>query len=81
MWLGDDPLHDRLSRGFTLLRFGNTRRAPEGIDVLDIDDAAARDLYDADCVLVRPDQHVAWRGSDPADAAALVDTVLGRAAL
>ncbi len=81
VWLGDAVLHDRLSRGFTLLRFGGNRPAPEGVDVLDIGDAAARDLYGADCVLVRPDQHVAWRGDDPAAVAGLMDTVLGRAAL
>ncbi len=81
VWLGEEALHDRLSRGFTLIRFGGAQQAPEGIDVLDIDDARTRDLYGADCVLVRPDQHVAWRGSDAADAAWLMDTVLGRAAL
>jgi len=51
------------------------------IPVLDIDDAVARDVYGADYVLVRPDQHVAWRGNEIGDAAALVDTVWGRRAL
>jgi len=38
-------------------------------------------VYGADYVLVRPDQHVAWRGNEIGDAAALVDTVWGRRAL
>ena len=46
--------------------------------VLDIDDISVRDLYGADYVLVRPDQHVAWRGNEIGDTAALVDTVWGR---
>ena len=39
-------------------------------------------LYDAACVLVRPDHHVAWRGDCPRDgagAAAILGTALGRA--
>lgn len=32
--------------------------------------AALRDRWGADLLLVRPDQHVAWRGSDPSAAAA-----------
>jgi hypothetical protein len=32
---------------------------------------------DEDLVLVRPDQHVAWRGPAVADPAALLDRVLG----
>jgi hypothetical protein len=34
-----------------------------------------RERYGADLVLVRPDQHVAWRGSDASNA----DQILGRA--
>ncbi|MBT6285700.1 MAG: hypothetical protein HOI96_11040, partial [Rhodospirillaceae bacterium] len=48
---------------------------------LDIDDPAVHDLYGADYVLVRPDQHVAWRGNEIGDGAALADTVWGRRAL
>ena len=33
---------------------------------------AARELWQAPLLLVRPDQHVAWRGSDPAALAAAV---------
>jgi hypothetical protein len=36
-----------------------------------------RPLYGADLALVRPDQHVAWRGSSCEDAAALLARVTG----
>jgi hypothetical protein len=36
-----------------------------------------RALYDADLVLVRPDQHVAWRGGPEVAADAVLDAVLG----
>ncbi len=65
-------LFDRLGGGFTLLRLGP--RAPDGrglasaaaglgvpFDIFTIDDPDARDLYERDLVLVRPDQYVAWR--------------------
>ena len=38
-----------------------------------------RTLYEADLLLVRPDQHVAWRGAAVADPAALLRTVVGDA--
>ena len=82
LWLSDAALFDRLGPGFTLLRFGGVREdLGEGIATIDIDDAAARELYGADYVLVRPDQHVAWRGNEIGDAVALADTVWGRRAL
>lgn len=79
VWLGDEALFDRLGPGFALVRFGGAQAdlGPD-IPVVDIDDSAARDVYGADYVLVRPDQHVAWRGNDIGDAAALADTVWGR---
>lgn len=49
------------------------------IQVLEINDANARALYERDLVLVRPDGHVAWRGNQlPQDLTALVQTVSGR---
>ena len=37
------------------------------------------ELYERRLVLVRPDGHVAWRAdAEPADAAALIDTVRGQ---
>ncbi|THA70113.1 monooxygenase [Streptomyces sp. A0958] len=89
-WHGPgSSLYDRLGPGFTLLRLGG--RAPTGkpleaaaqahgmpLTVLDVDQDAARDLYQRDLVLIRPDQHVAWRGDQlPQDPDALVALVTG----
>ena len=74
VWLdGGQAIQDRIGNGYTLLRLGgskedlsdfqremNLRKAP--FEVLDIPDAAARDLYGHDLILLRPDLHVAWRG-------------------
>jgi hypothetical protein len=38
---------------------------------------AVREVYAARYVLVRPDGHVAWRGDDVDDAAAIIDRVRG----
>lgn len=83
-WLDDarvfgSSLFDRLGHGFTLLRFGpkppnadallaaaTARKIP--LSVLDVPDAEARDLYARDLVLIRPDQHVGWRGNAPPNA-------------
>ena len=64
-------LYDRLGPWFTLLSFAGQpdrawrnaaarRRVP--LDIVAIDDARLARIYAADLVLVRPDQHVAWRG-------------------
>ncbi|HEY0582642.1 MAG TPA: FAD-dependent monooxygenase [Chloroflexota bacterium] len=77
VWLDDGTaLHDRLGWGFTMLRLGSTqadtsqleaalRQVGAPLDVLDIPDERARDMYGCDLVLVRPDLHVVWRGSQP----------------
>ncbi len=80
-------LFDRLGRGFTLLRFAEIdvsalRAAAERrgvpLDISDIRDPHVRTIYQRDLVLVRPDQHVAWRGNRcPADPLALIDRVRG----
>jgi hypothetical protein len=82
VWLGDDALFDRLGPGYTLVRFGGAQ-AGLGPDILvvDIADTTVRDLYGADYVLIRPDQHVAWRGDDIGDAVAHTDTVWGQQSL
>jgi len=62
------------------MRFGP--KAPDGADfvvaatacriplkVLEVPAKEIRDLYAADLVLVRPDQHVAWRGGAHPDGA------------
>ena len=50
------------------------------LEILRYSDPLARQVYDADMVLVRPDQHVAWRGNEvPArgSAATILDRTLG----
>jgi 2-polyprenyl-6-methoxyphenol hydroxylase-like FAD-dependent oxidoreductase len=83
-------LHDRLGMGYTLLRLGRTRidtlnleralRATGApLDVFEIDDAAAREIYSFDLLLVRPDLHIAWRGNQIGeDATAIADIATGR---
>ena len=79
VWLGDEALFDGLWSGFALLRFAGVQDdLGPGVPVMDICEPAARDLYGADYVLVRPDQHVAWRGNEIGDENALLDTVWGR---
>jgi hypothetical protein len=95
-WLDRDhatggSLYDRLGRGFTLLRLGPNppaagamadaaARAKIPLTVLDIPDPDIRDLYGRDLALVRPDQHVAWRGNDiPSDSGALLRRLCGGA--
>jgi 2-polyprenyl-6-methoxyphenol hydroxylase-like FAD-dependent oxidoreductase len=85
LWLGEQALFDRCGIGFTLLRMGSSdgaeiieaaksRTVP--LTVLDVKEA--RELYDADLALIRPDQHVAWRGNrTPTDALGLIDRVRG----
>jgi hypothetical protein len=80
-------LYDRLAPGFTLLRLGRPRgdsllaaaaalRIP--MAALDVADADVRELYGCDLALIRPDQHVAWRGdADPADATRIMRHVSG----
>jgi Aromatic-ring hydroxylase, C-terminal len=48
------------------------------LDILDVADPTTRDLYGADLVLIRPDQHIAWRGAkSPGDASAILARVVG----
>ncbi|WP_246012868.1 FAD-dependent oxidoreductase [Pigmentiphaga humi] len=80
---------DLFGKGFTLLAFDAAAMgaadafaraaASRGVplDVQRIDAAQAAELYAAPLVLVRPDGHVAWRGSRADDAAAIIDTVRG----
>lgn len=68
-------LLDHFGRDFTLLVFGDEAGAQERewqesaerlgvpLAILRWTDAVARALYGADCVLIRPDHHVAWRGA------------------
>lgn len=91
LWLDDgSSLYDHFGAGFTLLLGGKARMdhaagvrraaAARGIplEVFPVADPRFAALYGADLALVRPDQHVAWRGDDlPADSATLLDCVRG----
>jgi 2-polyprenyl-6-methoxyphenol hydroxylase-like FAD-dependent oxidoreductase len=86
------PLWDALGPGYTLLRrdraadtepllaAARDRRIP--LAVVDLEGAAdAARLYDRRLVLVRADQHVAWRGDElPAGVSGLIDLLRGAAA-
>lgn len=85
---GRDSLFDHFGRGFTLLRLAGAAdaqplaRAAEArgipLTIFDVPLRAGRDLYEADLALIRPDQHVAWRGTRlPDDCDALMARVTG----
>jgi 2-polyprenyl-6-methoxyphenol hydroxylase-like FAD-dependent oxidoreductase len=91
VWLeGRRSLYDAMGPDYTLLRLDPT--APVGgivaaaaqrglpLEVLDVRSDEASQHYRHRLVLVRPDQHVAWRGDEePADSLGLVDLVRGAA--
>src|SRR4051812_39550947 len=91
VWLeGRRSLYDAMGPDYTLLRLDPAARvdgivaaaAQRGLplDVLDVRSREAPELYRHKLVLVRPDQHVAWRGeAEPADSLGLVDLVRGAA--
>ena len=80
-------LYDRLGPWFTLLSFaGQPDRAWRNaarhrgipLDIVAIEDARLAPIYAADLVLVRPDQHIAWRG-DADKSETPPDSILARA--
>ena len=94
LWLRDGTsLYDRFGPGFTLLVLAPTcdglermldsaRRKGLPLTVVAVDDdVRLKHLYAARLSLIRPDQHVAWRGNDvPDDVDRLIDLVSCRAA-
>ncbi len=93
-WLGTgrgigDSLFDQFGTGFTLLRLGTNppdsaafeaaaRELNMPFTQLDIADDDIRALYGRDLALIRPDQHVAWRGNAvPSDASGLLRRLTG----
>lgn len=89
VWLDDfhgpqSSVFDQFGVGFTVLRLGENAPSTIGLEaaarrrglplkVVQLADPAARDLYERDLVLIRPDHHVAWRGNRaPAQAADLL---------
>ncbi len=91
-WLeGERSLYDCLGFEFTLLQMCDG--AAEGalafqaaakslgvpLTMLRVAEPGLRDLYEADLALIRPDQHVAWRGgANGLDADAVLRTVTAR---
>ena len=90
LWLPDGTsLYDRLGNGLSLLRLradvdtdplieaATAHRVP--LDVLEVRGEKLEERYGAPLVLVRPDQHVAWRGTevDRTMARAIIDKVCG----
>ncbi len=90
LWLPDGAsLYDRLGNGLSLLRLHDdadvapfiesaaARRVP--LTVVELRGQALETLYEASLLLVRPDQHVAWRGVsvDRQGADAIIDRVRG----
>lgn len=90
-WIRErESLFDRLGPGFTLLRLGPDAPSGAGFEraaaargipfnVLTIAEPGILELYERPLALLRPDQHVAWRGvEEPDDAGRLLDIVTGR---
>lgn len=85
LWLSSGrSLYDAFGFEWTLLRLGANPPSAERFQasaldlmVLDVPDQAARDLYGADLALIRPDQIVAWRGKDDANAEEVLRQVAG----
>ncbi len=88
-WLPDGrSVYDLLGEGLTVLRLGAgvdpepllsaASRHNIPLTVVDLTDLPQlRPRYGADLVLVRPDQHVAWRGDAADDPEAVLARVIG----
>jgi len=81
-------LFDRLGPWFTLVNFGAmdatpfvsaAERARVPLQVLSLNEPALEAVYGRDALLVRPDQHIAWRGSETTvvDGAKILSRALG----
>ena len=89
VWLtGHTSLYDVLGAGYTLIRTDKMANADGLIDaakqrgvplkLLDIDEPDAKAAYKCKLTLVRPDQHVAWRGDqEPDEPLNVMDLVRG----
>ena len=90
LWLVDgSSLYDHFGDGFTLLMTEGTaadanaflataKKRGVPVKFLTLPDLRLRGRYEARFALIRPDQHVAWRGNAmPDDADSLIATVLG----
>ena len=87
LWLPDGrSLFDAFGFEWTLLRLRPAACPGQalidaasrlGLDLTVVDAPEARDLYEADLALIRPDQVVAWRGATDTDAATVLPRALG----
>ena len=89
VWLaGKRSLYDALGPCYTLIRLDPSVRVAGLVEaaarrsvplrVLDLDEPEARTLYARKLTLVRPDQHIAWRGDEePPSPADLIDLARG----
>ena len=89
-WLDDTSLYDLFGVGFTLLVLSqghgddvanaraDAKRAGTPLTVVELDDSALLALYQQPLALIRPDQHVAWRGASW-PAGGMLEIVTGRA--
>src|SRR6202163_3390880 len=90
VWLDDGTaMQDRIGDGYTILKLGRTKADVSGLErairahgapvqVLEIPDQLARDIYAYDLLLLRPDMHVVWRGHElPEDAAEVAAIATG----
>ena len=90
VWLSDGTaIQDKISNNaFTILKLGRSAvdvtaladaisglGAP--VNVLDVPDEVARDVYGHDLILLRPDLHIVWRGNVPVDAAEIATIATG----
>lgn len=80
-------IHDKLGLFFTLVVLDNTdtsaleaaaKQRVVPLEVLRLDRPDLRGIYERNLILVRPDQHVAWRGDNlPDDCDALMGLITG----
>jgi 2-polyprenyl-6-methoxyphenol hydroxylase-like FAD-dependent oxidoreductase len=88
LWLADGrSLYDAFGFEFTLLQLGTKHNATPfetaakalglPLSVVSVPGDEARDIYQADLALIRPDQIVAWRGNSSANAAAVLRRASG----
>jgi 2-polyprenyl-6-methoxyphenol hydroxylase-like FAD-dependent oxidoreductase len=89
LWLDEDmSLFDEFGFEFTLLQLSGRKQAVAALEqaarsvglplkYLDVSLEEARELYEANYALVRPDQTIAWRGYSIPDPGRLIDTVRG----
>jgi hypothetical protein len=84
-------LFDRFGFEWTLLRLGESAPPAERLiaaaavagmqlEIVHVPSDALRRLYEAPLALIRPDQIVAWRGTDSANATQIITKVLGKRA-